>query len=257
VLFLRSLIFFVGMAIFTVIFTTPTPIIVLLPYRWRYMILTQWSRVVLHWLRITCNLNFVVEGREHIPNGAAIVFCKHQSTWETLALQRVFPPQAWVLRRSLFMIPFFGWGLWAMDPVGIDRGAGRKALAEVVEGGTARLKKGRWVVVFPEGTRVPPGKRAQYRIGGAILATKSGFPVVPVAHNGGEYWPKKRGFLKPPGTIKMVIGPPLESTNVEPNELMHRAETWIEAQMERITAERYKTDGRITYYSRDNAARPS
>lgn len=250
-LFLRSLIFFIGMAIFTIIITTPTPLILLLPFRWRYGILTQWSRVVLWWLKVTCNLSFEVEGRENIPASASIIFCKHQSTWETLALQRVFPPQAWVLRRSLFMIPFFGWGLWAMDPVGIDRGAGRKALSMVVERGTTRLRKGRWVVVFPEGTRVPPGKRAQYRIGGAILATKSGFPVVPVAHNGGEYWPKKRGFLKPPGTIKMVIGKPIDPNGMEPNALMQQAETWIEGQMERITAERYKTDGRITYFRRE------
>jgi 1-acyl-sn-glycerol-3-phosphate acyltransferase len=131
-------------------------------------------------------------------------------------------------------VPFFGWGLAVLKPIAIKRGSGRNAIKQVVRQGIERLKAGIWVVIFPEGTRVRPGQRIRYKLGGAILAAKSGYPVVPVAHNSGVYWPKKQ-FLKRPGTIKIVIGPPIQSQDRKPEDILADAETWIEATMERIS----------------------
>jgi 1-acyl-sn-glycerol-3-phosphate acyltransferase len=208
-----------------------------LPLRARYGFIRQWSRLNLWWLARTCRLDFVVEGAEHIPPTAAVVMCKHQSAWETLALQGLFRPQVWVLKRELLRIPFFGWGLSMLQPIAIDRGAGRRAMEQVVREGTDRLRRGAWVVIFPEGTRVAPGERGRYHIGGAILAERAGTPVVPVAHNAGEYWPR-RSFRKRPGTIRLVIGPPIPSANRRATEVLHDAETWIEDTVARLSGPR-------------------
>jgi 1-acyl-sn-glycerol-3-phosphate acyltransferase len=185
-------------------------------------------------LRVLCNLKYEVQGQQNIPDGAAIIFCKHQSTWETLALQQIFPPQVWVLKRELFWVPFFGWALMSLGSVGIDRKSGRKAIRQIVKQGAYRLKQGRWIVIFPEGTRVAPGVRKRYGIGGAVLAEHSGFPVVPVAHNAGEFWPR-RGLLKKPGTIKVVIGEPIQTNGRSAEEINKLAEEWIEATVAEIS----------------------
>lgn len=153
-------------------------------------------------------------------------------------LQEVFPPLVWVLKRELLWIPFFGWGLAVLNPIAINRKAGRHAMHQVVEQGTQRLNAGRWVVVFPEGTRVPPGTRGRYRAGGALLATESGYPVVPVAHNAGEYWAKGQ-FLKRPGTIRVVVGPLIQSRGRKPEEILAEAQDWIESTMARISTVAY------------------
>lgn len=185
-------------------------------------------------LGTVCRLKYEVSGRENIPDGAGIIFCKHQSAWETLALQQMFPPQVWVLKRELFWVPVFGWVLYFLGSIGIDRKAGRKAVNQIVEQGIDRLKQGRWIVIFPEGTRVAPGKRKRYGIGGAVLAERSGYPVVPVAHNSGEFWPR-RGLLKKPGTIKVVIGEPIETKGRTADEINKIAEQWIENTVEEIS----------------------
>lgn len=232
-LWIRSVVFNLGMAVSAVIVAIFGILFVPFSFNVRYRVISQWARFNLWWLALTCGLRYEVEGRENIPAGTAIIFCKHQSAWETLALQELFPPQIWLLKRELLWIPFFGWGLALLEPIAINRSAGLRAMRQLVEQGIARLRAGRWVVIFPEGTRVTPGQRGTYHKGGALLAEKSGFPVVPVAHNAGEFWPRQ-GFLKKPGTIRVVIGPVIETRGRKPAEINALAEAWIEAQMQRI-----------------------
>lgn len=203
---------------------------IVLPFPWRYRLISRWARWQLSMLKHLCGLDYRVEGRKHLPAGAAVILAKHQSAWETIAFQQIFPPQTWVLKRELMWIPLFGWALALLRPIAIDRGAGRVAIEQVIEQGRERLQSGIWVVVFPEGTRMAPGTRRRYGIGGAALAAASGYPVVPVAHNAGSFWPR-RGFLKRPGTIRVVIGPVIDSHGRSAEEIRHQAEEWIENTM--------------------------
>lgn len=231
---LRSFIFWIVFFVSTLVIA---PLVVLafpFPFHIRYATATQWARLNLWWLKLTCGLDYQVEGRENIPEHAAIIFSKHQSTWETLALQKIFPPQVWVMKRELLRVPFFGWALAMLEPIAIDRSAGRRAVFQLAEQGTERLQKGRWIVVFPEGTRTTPGVRGNYKVGGAVLAEKSRGLVVPVAHNAGEYWPK-HSFIKHPGTIQVVIGPPIDTYGKKATQILKEAEGWIEDTMDRIT----------------------
>jgi len=205
------------------------------PYRFRYQFITLWTHFNLRCLKKICRLDYRVEGIENIPQRNAIILCKHQSAWETLALQKIFPPQVWVLKRELLWIPFLGWGLAMLDPIAIDRKAGRRALQQIVEQGTQRLNTGRWVVIFPEGARMAPGVKGRYAIGGALLAEKSGYPVVPVAHNAGEFWPRN-SLLKYPGVIRVVIGPLIESKDKSAAEINALAENWIETTQRELSA---------------------
>lgn len=233
-LVLRSLLFAVGQAAFTILVVFPALLMVLVPYHYRHAFLSQWSRLVLGWLALTCNLRYQVIGRENIPAGPAVVLAKHQSAWETIAMQQIFPAQTWVLKRELLWIPVFGWGLALMRPVAIDRTAGKEALRQVIKQGTDRLRQGIWMVVFPEGTRVRPGSRGRYAIGGAMLATKAAAPVVPVAHNAGEFW-GKGSFIKRPGTITLSVGPVIPTEGRNAADVNREAEAWIEQEMERIS----------------------
>jgi len=217
------------MILATVILATPCFLTILLPYHWRYRYLNSWHLFVLWWLEVTCRIHYEIEGIENAANiDPAIIFCRHESTWETLALTKFFPPQAWLLKRELLWIPFFGWALWVLEPIAIDRKAGRKALNQVITQGKDRLTKGRWVIVFPEGTRLQPTQTKSFGIGGAMLAAKSGVPIIPVTHNAGEFW-KKRGFIKHPGTIKVVIGPAIPTEGRKASEINQQAETWMNA----------------------------
>lgn len=216
-----------------VIYAPLSLLTVVLPFPVRYRIIRQWARWQVVLLKTLCRLDYRVEGREHLPAGAAIIFSKHQSAWETIVYQEIFPPQTWVLKRELMWIPFFGWALALLHPIAIDRGSGRKAIEQVVAQGRDRLRSGIWVVVFPEGTRVAPGTRRRYGIGGAALAAETGYPVVPVAHNAGTFWPR-RGFFKRPGTVRVVIGPVIESRGKSAEEIRDLAETWIENKMQEL-----------------------
>lgn len=201
-----------------------------LPFPLRYRLISQWARFQVFMLKHLCGLDYVVEGREHLPQNAAIIMSKHQSAWETIVFQQIFPQQTWVLKRELMWIPLFGWALALMRPIAIDRGAGRKAVEQVVEQGRERLRAGIWVVVFPEGTRVAPRTRKRYALGGAILAAETGYPIVPVAHNAGSFW-LRRGFLKRPGTVRVVIGPVIHPHDQRPDEIIRQVEEWIENKM--------------------------
>jgi 1-acyl-sn-glycerol-3-phosphate acyltransferase len=237
-LFLRSLLFWLGMSLSTIIITPFIPFLYPVPYPLRYRYAHQWTRFNLWWLELTCGLKYRVTGADNITDTPAIIMAKHQSAWETMALQKMFPPQVWVMKREIFWIPFFGWAIAAMEPIAIDRASGRKAVKQIVEQGRMKLQAGRWVVIFPEGTRVPPGKKGRYGMGGAILATETGYPVVPVAHNAGEFW-KRNDFIKRPGTIDVIIGAPIESHNKEPAQLNREVENWIEGTMQKISLTPY------------------
>ncbi|MDA1107408.1 MAG: lysophospholipid acyltransferase family protein [Proteobacteria bacterium] len=232
--FLRALLFAICQVISTLIFAPLSVLTGLLPYRMRYRFITQWNRFNLWCVEKVCGLRYEVTGREHIPPGPCVILCKHQSAWETYALPCIFPQMlAWVCKRELLWIPFFGWGFAMLRPIAIDRNAGRKALEQLVTQGIARLQRGRSVVIFPEGTRVAPGEKRRYAIGGAMLAERSGYPVLPIAHNAGVFWPK-RGFIKRPGTIHLVIGPVIESKGRSAAEINALAEAWIESAMARL-----------------------
>lgn len=231
---LRSAAFMTAMILSTVLYAPLAVMTFPFAFEIRYRVIGRWTRFNLYMLEKLCGLRYTVEGVEHIPADNAIIFCKHQSTWETFALQEIFPPQVWILKRELLWVPFFGWGLAMLEPIAIDRKAGRKAVMQLLDQGAERLAAGRWVVVFPEGTRVAPGARKRYGIGGALLGEKTGRSIVPVAHNAGEYW-RRRGFIKYPGTIRVVIGPPIDPRGLAAEEINRRAEQWIEGTMQRIT----------------------
>lgn len=188
-------------------------------------------------LKLCCGLSYEVEGLENIPKGtAAIILSKHQSAWETIALRQFISPQTAVLKESLLQIPFGGWALATLKPIAINRSAQKQALKMLVEQGTARLQEGMFVLIFPEGTRVAPGEHKKFNTGGAILASKSGSPVIPLAHNAGEFWPRN-SFLKYPGIIQVKIGPIISSENKSAKEINLAAEEWINHAMERIAGE--------------------
>ena len=204
------------------------------PYRTRYRWITRWTHLNLWCLEVVCGIRCEVRGLENIPaEGAGIIMCKHQSTWETMALQRWFNPQTWVLKRELMRLPFFGWAMALLEPVAINRSARTEAVRQMVEEGEQRLRDGRWVVIFPEGTRVAPGEKSRYRIGGGVLAERTGAFVIPVAHNAGEYWGRNQ-FFKWPGVIQVRIGPPIDSKGKSAQEIVNAVEEWIEGQMKEI-----------------------
>ena len=211
----RSTLFFLGQMVSTLVWTPVSILAFPLPAVARSRIIAGWAYFIIWWLRICCGVHHRVSGLENLPDRPAVILSKHQSAWETIAFQTLFPAQAWVLKRELMWIPIFGWGLAASQPIAIDRRAGIRALGQIVTQGLARLAEGRWVVVFPEGTRMAPGQRGRYNPGGAMLAVKAGVPVVPVAHTAGEHWPR-RGFLKTPGIIEVRIGPAIDSAGLRP-----------------------------------------
>jgi len=205
-----------------------------LPRMTRYLLISGWSRLVIRLARWILGIEWRVEGRENLPARPAVILSKHQSAWETMAFQLIFPPQVLVLKRELLWIPFFGWGLALMSPIAINRSRGMRALRTIARRGRERLAQGFWVVVFPEGTRVAPGSQRAYHPGGAWLASASGAPVVPVAHNAGLLWPRN-AFLKRPGTVTVRIGPPIEVANRDPQTINELARTWIEEQQKALT----------------------
>ena len=193
----------------------------------RTTIIKQWIRINLFWIQLTCGLDYEVQGLENIPpHTGFIVMSKHSSTWETIALQLFFPPMVWVVKRELMRLPFFGWGLKAMDAIGIDRGTGRKAIKQLVDEGRQRMDEGRIIMLFPEGTRVMPGQHKPFKIGGAILAAQTGYAILPVAHNAGEFWPR-HSWIKWPGKIKVVIGEPILPGERKADEIIKQVDAWV------------------------------
>ena len=232
-LLVRAMLFYAGLACATIVFFPVALLLYPFPLKLRFRVMSRWAVFNLWWLRVICGLGFEIEGLENIPAQTAIIMCKHQSAWETLALQLMFPPQVWILKRELLWIPIYGWALAAMQPIAIDRSSAVRAMRRIVKQGQERLQQGLWVVVFPEGTRVAPGERGKYQPGGAMLAEQSGCPVVPVAHNSGYFWPRN-SLKKWCGTITMVIGPPIDSRGKSAHEILRLAEDWIETTTGRL-----------------------
>ena len=231
--FVRSSLF----ALFQILVTPPFALLALLtfplPAVLRYRVITSWSRLIVWGAGEICGVRYRVLGAGHIPAPPFIVLAKHQSAWETLAFQKIFPRQTWVVKRELLWIPFFGWGLAMLSPIAIDRASGARALRELLDQGRERLAGGVCIVMFPEGTRMAPRTRGPYHAGGAWLAIQTGTPVLPVAHDAGTLWPRK-AFLKYPGFITVSIGAPISPQGLTHEELNGKVEEWIEPEMERL-----------------------
>jgi len=226
-LILRSLLFYIGQIISTVLIAPIGVIAFPLDFKKRYYLITRWAVFNLWWLKLCCNVRYEIVGVDNIPEKPCIVMCKHQSAFETLALQRIFIPQIWVLKKELLQIPIYGWGLASMQPIAINRDSTIKSFKQIADQGYERLKKGYWVVIFPEGTRVAPNKKKKYLPGGGMLAEKSGAQVVPIAHNAGRLWPRN-SMIKKPGLITIKIGPVIKSENKSAKEITNEVENWIE-----------------------------
>lgn len=235
---IRSLVFFIFFVANTIFLAgSGTLLGWLLPPMKRFMIDNAWSRINLWGLKIICGLNYHLEGQQNLPEGSCIILSKHQSTWETIALISLIPhPKAWVLKRELLFVPIFGWVMYLFKPIAINRKSGRRAVFQIIEQGIQRLESGLSVIIFPEGTRVSPGTHQRYGIGGALLAEKSGYPVVPVAHNAGVFW-KRRGIVKYPGTIDVRIGPVIHPNDMRAAEINKKVEEWIEKTLEGLPSE--------------------
>jgi 1-acyl-sn-glycerol-3-phosphate acyltransferase len=230
---LRSSLFALFQAVVTPLFAALALLCFPLPAAARYRIITTWSRLMVAGAGTICGIRYRVLGAENLPPPPFIVLSKHQSAWETLAFQVIFPPQVWVVKRELLWVPFFGWGLAMLSPIAIDRGAGPRALNQLLEQGRERLARRYCIVIFPEGTRVAPGSRGKYQGGGAWLAVKTGSPVLPVAHNAGLLW-RRNAFIKRPGLVTVSIGAPIDARQFTPDELNRKVEDWIEREVERI-----------------------
>ncbi|HEB57702.1 MAG TPA: 1-acyl-sn-glycerol-3-phosphate acyltransferase [Gammaproteobacteria bacterium] len=241
-LLIRSLLFSLMMILYTVFFATLAILLTPLPFIIRSSVLRWYAWLNINTLRLLCGVRYRVEGRENIPDGPVVIFSKHQSTWETYALQTIFMPICYVFKHELVWVPFFGWALATMKPIAIKRGSGKRAVETMTRVGKQRLDEGISVVIFPEGTRTSPSGPGRYRIGGAVMAVESGYPVVPVAHNAGECWPRK-GFIKRPGLITVRVGPPIETRGKAAEVLLEEIRQWIETQMVEISRPGYPAPG--------------
>jgi 1-acyl-sn-glycerol-3-phosphate acyltransferase len=230
---IRVLIFYIGIAVATILFGASSPLLFLFPDKVRYFIITRWSHFFINWGKNILGLKYRVRGRVPHKKISMVVVSNHQSAWETVFMQTLLPTQSWILKKELLYIPFFGWGLALLKPVAIKRQK-RGAYHQVISQGTARLNEGRWVVIFPEGTRVLPDHHHRFAKGGAGLAIESQHPILPIAHNAGRFWP--RGWwIKKSGTIQVSIGPLIKPQAGESaQDLMNRVETWIRDEMQRI-----------------------
>ncbi len=239
--FARSALFMAVMLLVTPPFVLVLLCFFWLPLRQRRLFVMPWVDFALWMVRHVLGIDYRVLGAQNVPQVPCVILCKHQSAWETLALQRIFSLTSFVYKQELHWVPFFGWGLWLMPFVAIDRRAGKEALNQVAARGRTRLAEGYSVVVFPEGTRVAPGHKKRYKVGGAYLAAHAGAPVVPVALDSGEYW-RRQAFVKTPGTVTMSIGPAIDPSGRTPEEVNALAESWIESEMRRISPHRYRLE---------------
>lgn len=231
--FLRSVVFLLAQAVFTMGYALLSPFIFPFNQHIRHRMLSGFAPGTLWLLRVICNIKMEVRGMENIPDYSCVVLSKHSSAWETLSLQTVLPPHCWVAKRELLWIPFFGWLLALSSPIALDRSKGKESVRQLLQKGKAKLKQGFSVVLFPEGTRIPYGQRGKYKIGGALLAAHCRVNVLPVAHNAGKFW-GRNAFIKHPGTIVMIIGKPIETAGLKAEEINTLVENWIEGEMVKL-----------------------
>ena len=203
--FLRSLLFAFFQLATVIPFAFASIVMLPLPLHQRYFVVMQWPRLIVWGARVICGIRWEVKGFENLPDGPCILLSKHQSAWETMFIPSHLPREVcFVYKRELHYVPFFGWGIASLNMIHIDRNQGRDAFESVVSQGSQRLAEGRWIIMFPEGTRVPVGQRKPYKQGGTKLAVRLGVPVVPIAHNAGARWPRN-GFIKTPGLVTVSI----------------------------------------------------
>ncbi len=233
-LYLRSGLLFISVLSVTVIFGILMLIAALFPFALQYKLAAIWGKFVLNAAKVICGINYQITGLENISQQKnAIVLCKHQSAWETIALIALLPPQCILLKKSLLWIPFWGWAMATLKPIAINRSTPKAALSQLLKQGAQRLQEGFWVVIFPEGTRTAPGEQRKFSASGALLAQRTGFPVIPIAHNAGEFWPRN-SFVKYPGTIQLKIGAPITVAGRKSKEINAEAEAWIANTMQEI-----------------------
>ncbi|HEY5798823.1 MAG TPA: lysophospholipid acyltransferase family protein [Burkholderiaceae bacterium] len=239
-LFLRSLVYLLVMVVATLIWSFVCFAVAPLPYTRRYAVTKQWNLFVIWCGKVICGMDYEIRGWDNLKDTPTILLSKHQSAWETIFLLCKMPhPLVFVFKKELLYVPFFGWALGLLRMIPIDRNRGRDAFKQVVAHGKRRLADGQWIIMFPEGTRIPVGKAGKYKSGGARLALETGATVVPIAHNSGDCWPRN-SFIKRPGKIIVSIGPSIPTEGLDPDQLMSRVEQWIEAEMRVITPGAYR-----------------
>ena len=230
--FLRSILFLCLQALSAIFIFLAGLLLFAFPYRVRYKTITAWSHLTIWMAKHICGIHYQIKGLENIPKTNAIVLCKHQSAWETLFLQTLLPYQTWVLKRELLWIPFFGWGLSLLEPIAIDRSKS-SSIKALLTSGKKRLEQGRWVIIFPEGSRIAAGATGRYSRSGAMLSQETGYCILPIAHNAGTHWPRQ-SFLKKPGIIQVSIGPIIDPSGLTLDEIHHQARDWIEHEMKNL-----------------------
>ncbi len=237
--FIGNIAFVIGQVVSTILFS-PLALILspFLSSLQKAAFIGVWAGFIRWWLKVCCRIDYKVSGLENLPDEPAVIISNHQSAWETIVFQKIFPGQSYLLKRELLWIPFFGWGLAANEPIAIDRAKKTQALQQLITQGKERLKRGRWIVIFPEGTRRPVGQPGTFQTGGAFIASKAGAPIVPVAHNAGVFWSKNNAFNKKPGTVEVVIGSVIESKGRKARELNLQAEEWILHAMQKLAIRR-------------------
>jgi 1-acyl-sn-glycerol-3-phosphate acyltransferase len=235
---LRSVLFLVGALAITVPFGFLVPLGRVFGTEPPFKLARLYTQVMLAWVETSLGIEHQVSGWEHVPKFPVVIMSKHQSAWETIFIESAFPSQCWIVKKELRWLPFVGWGLMAIRAIAIDRSSGSSAREQIVEQGAERLKEGHWVTIFPEGTRIAPGKVGRYGVGGSLLATRTGTPILPIAHNAGEYWPRY-AFRKKPGTVKVVIGPLIETKGRDVVSVNNEVQNWIEGEMRKMSPERY------------------
>lgn len=234
--FIRSLIFMLLMIVVTVLWAPICIFFAPLPYNQRYYATARWNVFMIWAAKVICGIKYQTKGWDNFPDGPVIVLCKHQSAWETIFLLMATPrPLVFVFKKEITYIPFFGWAIALMRMIPIDRSKGKDAFAQVVKIGRERLADGQWIIMFPEGTRIPVGQKGNYKGGGTRLAVETNTPVIPIALNSGECWPKK-AFIKTPGTITVSVGKPISPEGLNAIEMMAKVEEWIEAEMRVISS---------------------
>ena len=233
-IWIRSLLFQFYFYVSVVVAAAAVVVCAALPYRFRFAIARCWGVSMLWAGRELCGLEYVLEGRENIPASACVFMIKHTTVFEIYAQLALLPAQSWVLKRELLWIPLFGWGLASMKPIAINRQAGRSAITQVREQGKARLADGVCLSIFPEGTRVRLGETKRYGVGGAAVALDAGVLLVPIAHNAGDFWPR-RGLLKRPGLIRFCVGPPIDPAGRTPRATSLLVQAWIESKMAEVS----------------------
>jgi 1-acyl-sn-glycerol-3-phosphate acyltransferase len=230
----RSALFLALLIVFTPFYWTIVMLSAPFSRLTRYYVISGWPRVALFLTRWLLGIHFEVRGHENIPREPCVILSKHQSAWETIAFTSVFPPHVYVIKRELLWLPFLGWGLALMSPIAIDRSNRKRAMQRMIELGCQRFRQGFSIMVYPEGTRVAVGRRGVYKLGGAVLAVENGARALPVAHNAGIVWPRN-SFIKHPGKVTVIIGPAIDTAGLTAEQVMRRAEEWIESEMTRLT----------------------